>query len=448
MRTSVPTSPTRVSLHPEQVCFEYAELDGLGPRGLSELDIDLLHVVAAVKLADRRVMRRRSPSARMLDVVVPVLEPDRWSAPVVRHALTEVLEYATGDSWSLFFVHERREARDRALPFVDSLSKPKMVIPYSGGLDSYAALRLASTECPDSTVLMTLVSGRSVRDLVRVTSKGHSKSFYQLGFPISLNIGRHCEPSARTRTFQFFVVAALAARLLGAAKVVIPESGQGGLGPSIVGYDSEFPYRGTSPALSSRIRKFLSAVWGDCPPFVHPYLWSTKGQVLERLADRGLLSGWTATRSCARPLARKKHVDKSVECGVCANCLLTRVSLHHAGVQWADHVGRYLWGNLRASSLAKSINRRKFADETNSHDEDLAYSAVAIHEDLASVNADSREDPAIEQMVYEIGKALSMEPENVRHKVRELIRCHRGEWRAFVDELPEDSWIRRRCGGE
>lgn len=462
MRRATPPAPTRVVLATADskgpkgflvgriginVRLNYDELDGLGPYGLSDVDIDLLHVVAATKLADRGVKRRGASRGRVIQVVVPVHDPGRWSARELYGALVEAIEFVTGDSWSFVFVQRHPHVRTRALSFLRGLSPPTTVIPYSGGLDSYATLKLISKEAPGSIALVTLGAGRAMRDLVRLTSGKHAESFHQIGFPIGLRIGRYCEPSARSRTFQFFAVTALAARLLGANHSVIPENGQGSLGPSIVGYGGEFPYRGTSPAFSNRVYNFLLALWGVCPPFVHPHLWSTKGQMLQRLARDGLLDGWMVTRSCARHLSRKKKIDRGVECGVCANCLLSRLPLHTAGVRWAAHAERYLWGNFCAPSLASAVDRQKYVVETNQHDEDIAYSAVAIHEDLAAITNESQGNPAVEQLIYELGKALRIEPEPMRKKVSELIQTHRNEWRSFVDDLPRDSWVRHLTGG-
>src|SRR5207247_7290296 len=105
------------------------------------LDVDVLHVVAAVRLADRQVLRRGQSRSRAIHIVAPVHDPDRWSAPRVQRALVRAIEFATGDSWSFSFMHRPQEARNRSLPFLAGLPMSSDVIPYRGGLDSFAALR-------------------------------------------------------------------------------------------------------------------------------------------------------------------------------------------------------------------------------------------------------------------------------------------------------------------
>jgi hypothetical protein len=429
--------------------FDYAQLNELCASGLTETDVDLLYIVAGVMFADRKIIRRGYHRARRIELTVPVHDSARWSSVAIRGTLRNALEFVTGDSWTFNFVQRcHREPKNPALSLTGAVHQSAVVIAYSGGLDSFAALRLVGNTSSNIPITVTAENRIAKRKLVQKTSAGHCKSYHQIGIPISLGIGPRAESSFRTRTFVFFAVAALAAKLIGTNQVLVPENGQGSLGPSIIGYGGEYPYRGTSPAFSWRVSSFLSTIWSNSLRFIHPFVWITKGQMLRKLQDAGVLEGWSATRSCVRDLHRKKRVKDNVECGLCANCLLSRMSLHVAGVPWNTCVGRYLWGNWSSPTIDGSINRQKYTARTTRLDEALARSAVAIHRDLAHVTMTSRKTPAIEQVAYEVGKALGLESESVRHNLHELIRSHHDDWKTFVEDLPKDGWIRRIAGGE
>src|SRR3546814_18925466 len=67
------------------------------------------------------------------------------------------------------------------------------------------------------------------------------------------------ESSFRSRGFQFGVVAAIAAHLFGISRIVVPESGQGALGPVLLPlYNIYRDYR-NHPSFFRMLERFLSA---------------------------------------------------------------------------------------------------------------------------------------------------------------------------------------------
>ena len=76
-----------------------------------------------------------------------------------------------------------------------------------------------------------------------------------------------------------------------------------------------------------------------------------RGETLRELQELGFHDEWWMTRSCPR----RRHVSldgNSVQCGVCAACLLRRQSLHAAGLD--ESKDRYFWADLGAPTLAQA----------------------------------------------------------------------------------------------
>lgn len=116
-------------------------LTGLRDLGLtpSETSVDLALLAATVTAADTRISRNRNAQdlwTRELSLHIPVFDPVLWSSQT--GLLSKLLNFLTGDRWSLYF-HERPEI-ERGL--VRESTTPRMINPtsvclFSGGLDSF-----------------------------------------------------------------------------------------------------------------------------------------------------------------------------------------------------------------------------------------------------------------------------------------------------------------------
>lgn len=243
--------------------FERQVLERCTSSALEELDVDLLVVLAAIAFADRRVTRRSKHWTRALILSIPVHVPELWRASAA--VLVSLLHTVSGDSWQLEF-RQRSDSDELRQLFLPQLSPDfhgGTIIPYSGGLDSFATLARHNLEHRDVPLL--LVHARHGARSLRSILPERMRRAPTLTLPFTISGGPHAEPSYRTRTFLFFSLAALIWRRTHASRIWIGESGTACLGPSFVPFNIEQPVRGCHPIFVKKLADFFFHLW----VFVH-----------------------------------------------------------------------------------------------------------------------------------------------------------------------------------
>jgi 7-cyano-7-deazaguanine synthase in queuosine biosynthesis len=407
--------------------------EALGQYCMKPLDpriYDLVLTAGAVAFADRVVPRRIGICwRRELEVVVPTSEPDFWRQAIAIRGLTETLELLTGDVWNFHFTRTNRK------PKVDPQARfalrggSAVVIPFSDGLDSFAAARLMSARAPNVT-LIRVTTGAS--------KKTPGKQQYRVSIPFSPR-GNHVrlrETSYRSRGFVFGVMAGIAANLLEADRVIVPESGQGSLGPWLNPVGNEAPDVRMHPFFTARLSGFLKTVFDRRIEYEHPHLWKTKGETLRELKDIGRENDWWTTKSC--PRGRKVCMNgKRIQCGVCASCLLRRQSLLAAALD--EGQDEYFWTNLSAPNMRLAANPN--ARATVSNDERQAKCGVYDLNALGNIPGTDSGDQRIRDAAAELADHESAQKDDVARKLRRLLLAHREEWRTFVTTQKSESFL-------
>ena len=105
----------------------------------------------------------------------------------------------------------------------------KAVIPYSNGLDSRAVAGLTARSMGDGLVRVRL--GSALTDAEALVRKRHA--FAAVPFNVTAEKGVFVESTVRSRGSSLALVSGIAACIAGAGQVIVPESGQGSLGPSL-----------------------------------------------------------------------------------------------------------------------------------------------------------------------------------------------------------------------
>jgi 7-cyano-7-deazaguanine synthase in queuosine biosynthesis len=400
-------------------------------RPLEPRIYDLVLIAGAVAFADRVVQRKTSVCwRRELDVSIPTSDPEFWKEKRIGRALTETLGLLTGDVWNLDFKPSRKKPNiaQTCLPLGGRRS---VVIPFSDGLDSFAAARLASRRSPNVGVIkVTTGSGPDAR--------GDSEQ-HQVSIPFSSRKSgiRLREISYRSRGFVFGVMAGIAAYLLDADRIIVPESGQGSLGPWLNPVGNEAPDVRMHPFFTASLSSFLEIVFGRQIGYEHPQLWKTKGETLQELKNHGLEAQWWETRSC--PRGRKVVMNgKRVQCGVCASCLLRRQSLLAAGLD--EGKDTYLWQDLSAPTLAQAACFG--ARATSSNDERQAKcGAFDLH--LLAALGTRVDGNQISDASSELAAHKGAPREDVARSLRRLLAAHRDEWRAFMAAQNSESFLNK-----
>lgn len=402
---------------------------------LSEREYELVILAGVVAFADRSVRRLHSQGwARHIEIVMPVRRPDQWQA--CEAALQELLQFLTGDHWEITFTN-RRSPWDNTRQDIFPLGNGTFVIvPYSNGLDSFAQSQLLKLESSRLIPIRITAWNRGLAGQRGWKADPDGTRYRRVSIPIRITTDSHPEPSYRGRSFLFNALAGLAAHLAHAEYVLVPENGQGALGPSIVPFGAESPQRGSHPGFTRRLGEFLGLVLGRPVRFQHPQLWRTKGEVLRILKEADLLSGWAVTTSCPRDRRDVSLDGKIAHCGVCAACLLRRAAAYVNGL--VEPTNTYLWHDLKAATLADAIHPN--ADrQTRANDIDIASHGVLAMAELANWADAPNEDPSLSQCAFEISGATSLK--TTQADLKRLLKAHKEEWSLFRNHFGPRAWI-------
>lgn len=400
---------------------------------LTPVEHDLVLLSGAVAYADRIVRRRRGSGwARNLEIILPVSRPRLWQDEAIVGSLIEALAYVTGDNWQFKFVGG---ARPLTVPqsSLDFTLGNYVVVPFSDGLDSYLQWKLLTTEEPAVNVLRihTSSSASNPGRNQRIDAAG-GKLEQRLSLPVSFSANDHPEPTYRTRTFLFYVIAALAAVKVGAKRVIIGENGVGALGPSLVPDGDECPHRTTHPAFTRRLAVFVNRLLGSAIEYEHPQRYNTKGQVLRRAIDLGV-TGWEATHSCTR--GRRDQLSGHA-CGVCGGCLLRRTATHRVGIQDSG----YFWGDLSGPTL-NDCRTVAGGRKSKPNDCDIAVHGIHDMDAFAALGRLDASDAVFQKAGWELNGYSSEGLDAIAASVAQLARTHAAEWDAFCSQYTTGGFL-------
>ncbi len=301
----------------------------------------------------------------------------------------------------------------------------KFAIAYSDGLDSRAVAGLSGSE--DEALCIRVAGTRQRRQ------KGDSP-FERI--PFDTRDYRQYESSFRSRSFKFAAITAIAAQLYGVSRVVVPESGQGALGPAILPLHNIYPDYRNHPAFFRRMEQFLHSLLDWNVKFEQPRLWYTKGQTLQdflRLPGKTNLH-LTQTHSCWQT-RRIVNVGCRKQCGLCAACLLRRQSLHAAGVN--EETGIYIVPDLREASIGAALTAVTGKDRGTM----IEYGSVGSRHLQHLADLADQPDRLLHTHASQIADATGETCDETTRKLRVMLSAHAEEWKAFRQKLGSESFL-------
>jgi 7-cyano-7-deazaguanine synthase in queuosine biosynthesis len=313
-------------------------LEGLAPSAPA---LDLFHLAGAVYCIDKVTLRSTASDAWTRELVLdaPVTTRPRWRS--ARPALTEALEFLSGDGWRLRF----RSGGDRARSETEA-APPDAVCLFSGGLDSLAGaidlleegrtvLLVGHFESPFIARVQKTVSERlktmyGVRVALRQLQLGPAASNRLQARPLPDDR----EITTRARSFLFIGAGLAVASAFGDdVPLYMPENGFIGINAPLVGARAgSLSTRTTHPHFIERLDDARMTV-GIANTLKNPYRLQTKGEALAASRNRKLLASLAdASVSCAHPEAGRWQRRAEPNCGYCYPCLIRRAALHHVGL--------------------------------------------------------------------------------------------------------------------
>ncbi len=420
----------------QHIKFDHDAMQCFVPNTWQPVIYDAMMLVAGVEICDHSKVRSKVDWARDLKLRIPVHEPERWNDPRVKLALVKALKFLTGDNWSIDFRPTEHRQSGPPQQSMDLDHHADMVIPYSDGLDSRAVAGIFAKRHEYEVIKRVRIGAKRIK---RPKPGDPVQFFENVPFSVKKVIRGNGESSGRSRGFKFGVLAGLAAYLIGAPKVIVPESGQGALGPVLVNVGQSHYDRRTHPQYTKLMSEFLEALFGQRIVFEHPVLFGTKGQTLaayKALYPSELI--WENTRSCWMDQRHASVNKEHRQCGICAACMLRRTSLHAAG--YNERPDKYLWEDLGVDNFddgaVKAFTRR------NKSQYEYAVAGTLHMDHLAAM----KEDPDLESIVLRhaipVARAMEMDVQDTKNKIIGMIETHAAEWSGFLNELPETSFVR------
>lgn len=389
---------------------------------------DALLLAAVIDFCDRVGTRKAHYWGRHFKVEIPVHDPDRWS-PGLMDLLVDALSFVTGDRWHVVVKARKCKVNVARQRFLESPHPQSAVLPFSEGLDSCIVSRLLES-----------VEGTN---LIRVrVGPGASRSF-EAGQPfacIPYRIRpvayRFNETSARARGFRFAMLGGVAAYLARSSTVVIPESGQGALGPVLAPVGQAYEDYRNHPRFANKMEGFLSTLFNHTIRFSFPRIWHTKAETLREFVQLGD-SSWLSTRSCWQPSTKVSVQGSRRQCGICAACMLRRMSVYAAGL--SEPPDTYVWERLDTNKFADGAapGFLRITGAMRQH----AIGGTRHLDDLASLSNSKESLAVVQRTERQIAPLLGMSENNASSKMRRLIKQHASEWKEFVASLGSESFV-------
>jgi 7-cyano-7-deazaguanine synthase in queuosine biosynthesis len=412
----------------KEIIFNPTILDTYNYEGWKPVHYDLLVVCAAVEFADCRCQRRPTQWSRPFHITVPVWDLKHWQQPDVQKYLVETLCHLTGDDWHFSFVQAissgPNDPRQHSLPFGNN---KEFAMAYSDGLDSRCVSDIY--DHGDNAVRVRVSKNK---DKINKTERPFDR------IPFNAKPKPSRESSVRSRGFKFAAITAIAGQLSGVSRIIVPESGQGALGPVLVPLHNIYADYRNYPTFFRKMEKFLDALLEYSVVYNQPRLWFTKGQTIstflkqtEKQADYLF-----DTRSCWQTRRNVQVDGKRRQCGICAACLLRRMSMHAAGVVEPDDT--YTFADLMVATLKDALPQNFRGEPTKSI---VEYGSVGTRHLQQLSELAGQPNDVLRRHTFEIAMATGITERDTMNKLKILLSKHSEEWFDFVNAQGEKSFL-------
>ena len=397
---------------------------------------DLMLLAASVEFCDRVQRRAALGWGRAFELRLPVHDPVVWDQRTVSDTLHEALELLTGDQWKVTFVKRKKPAAEPIQQLFHLETGAEAVIPFSDGLDSRAVGALMAEQYGGRLIRVRLGSKKKDQPKDAI---GRKQPFMALPYQVKPGASRFVESSARSRGFKFAVLSGSAAHFAKAGKVIVPESGQGALGPTLVPVGQAYEDYRNHPRFMKYMTTFLKALLDSDIDFVFPRLWFTKGETLKAYMalSNGKDTEWSRTRSCWQDNRHVSVDSHRRQCGICASCMLRRLSVHAADL--TEPADTYVWENLSAPTFdagaAEGFNKKTRAQKQ------YAIAGTLHLDHLAYLRQSRAAERSLNLAAFQLARVLGEAEAVIRPKLDRLLSQHQKEWKTYMNSLGSQSFV-------
>ena len=266
---------------------------------------------------------------RSIVVWLPVRDPDFWATH--RAAIEGIWTDLTSDELDLRFEQAQDPAQAPRMAKAE-FGKHDCVVLLSGGQDSFVGTLDLIDAGARPLLLSHSASGaiNAAQNATEAILRAKLPAIQRVKLGAAKARDRHfpgMESSQRSRTFLFVGAAALDAALGGCRRVYLNENGVMALHlPLTAARVGSLSTHTASPPILERMRALASEVLGADLSVDNRLVNMTKPEVVGRAVALGHGGDMSQTVSCWQ-IGRTR-----VHCGICAPCLLRRVSCAHHGI--------------------------------------------------------------------------------------------------------------------
>lgn len=441
MRRTVPCLPDgEQDFYGQEYFADYESLASAFAQRFSPRYGDWLELAIAIYLADR-FAPRRDPRfrkdlvhrRRKIRLQVAVLDLPFWRSDKTSELLQETLWPLTEDAWQFDFVKRETPLAPCTQQFLFDFSAnvPTRVALFSGGLDSFAGVAFQLQHWPSLHVFVSGVThGRMHVGQHRQMALFRSASaadicHVQVWYGLREKKIRDAtaERSQRSRAFIHVTLGAVAALLAGSDELYMYENGFGALNlpfdATQVGIETS---KAASPVFHRAMERFIESFSGASFKIVSPFQFLTKAQALRAAGVDKFAEASAETFSCDR--FPDWHEGRP-QCGICASCVLRRLSLEASGLSSFDP-GIHYARDVKSNSFVPGDS----AARVLCHYEDQVS---RIERSLGHANpwpALLMDFPELCEAEYALLLNGGSE-QDVRRSLLQLLKGHAAEWRTF-----------------
>ena len=287
----------------DQIRLKIADLTTRLVADLPPALIDLVEIASYVYCADQAftrggngVLNFGAAWRRHLSFHIPVREPSLWSSPEVLAALRNTLGFLSDDEYFFHFSQHKNPAPIQSYlelnPEVDTVSELDEVLLFSGGLDSLGGAVIEAVRDKRRVALVShrsnpKISSKQKRLIESLNGHCHALPFH---VPVWVQKGKALdrEYTQRTRSFLYVALAAVVARAFRLQRIRFYENGVVSMNfpisEQVVGGRAT---RTTHPQVLNGYAALLTLLTEAPFEVENPFLWKTKGEVVDIIGDHG-----------------------------------------------------------------------------------------------------------------------------------------------------------------
>ena len=347
----------------------------------------------------------------------------------------DVLGFLTEDRWHLEFLQrDKPESRPRQGNLALSLGEA-VVIAFSDGLDSHAVSSLAEREYGNKLLRVRL----GTHSLGKPHDQPQRIPFAHVPYQVRYAKRNSLETSARSRGFKFALLSGIAAYMCQSSKVIVPESGQGSLGPVLVPVGQAYEDYRNHPLFTDRMAEFLLTLFGHPIHYTYPRLWSTKAETLRAyIAACPGSPTWRHTRSCWQGPRHTSLSGHWRQCGICTACMLRRMSVQAVGAR--EDRTTYIWEELNPQHFEDGA-AEGFGVRPRGALYEHAIAGILHLDHLAGLLHSKASKVPLARQVFQLSRSLQLPESAIWQKLEGLLTDHGTEWRTFLGSLGPRSFV-------